>query len=72
MPEPDPTPGLSGTTLNAVVAGGISTVNSIIPFLILVGVLHWTADAVAAAYLVVSNIGTFVGLMIALAKASNT
>lgn len=63
---------MTGTKLNQVIAAGIALVNSVIPFLILVGALHWTADTVAAAYLIVSNVGTFVGLLFAQSGATNT
>lgn len=63
---------MNGSRLNALVAAGIALVNSIIPFLILVGALTWTPDTVAAAYLIVSNVGTFIGLCFAQSSATNT
>lgn len=51
------------TKSNAIVAGLISIANSVFPFLILVGALHWSSDTVAAAMLVVTNTVTFGGLL---------
>jgi len=60
------------TRTNAIVAAVIATVNSIFPFLVLIGVLDWTPDQVAGAYLVVSNAATTVGLIFASSPVTNT
>lgn len=60
------------TRTNALIAAAIATINSIFPFLVLIGVLDWTPDQVAGAYLVVSNLGTFVGLLFASSPVTNT
>ena len=60
------------TRVNALIAAGIALVNSIIPFLQLVGVIHLTSDAVAALYIVISNIGTVFGLIFASTPLTNT
>ena len=60
------------TRTNALIAAGVALVNSIVPFLILTGALHWTADTVAAFYLIVSNFGTVVGLIFASSPITNT
>ncbi len=75
VPPAPPAPASSGlviTRTNALVAAGISLVNSLIPFLVLVGAIHLTSDGVAGAYLVVSNAGTFVGLLFAGSSITNT
>ena len=60
------------TRNNALVAAIIATVNSVFPFLVLVGVLDWSADTIAAAMLVVTNTVTMGGLMFSGTPASNT
>jgi len=60
------------TRTNAIVAALIALVNSIIPFLQIVGVFHLTPDGLAALYLVVSNAGTLFGLILASTAATNT
>ena len=62
---------MSGSRLNALIAGLMAIVNSVFPFLILIGVLHWTADEIAACVLVISNVLTFVGLLFAQSDATN-
>ncbi len=59
------------TRTNALIAAGIALVNSIVPFLQLIGVFHLTPDALAALYLVVSNFGTVLGLIFASSPATN-
>lgn len=51
--------------LNAAI---IATLNSIFPFLVLVGAIHWSADTISACVLVVSNLLTTAGLAWALTK----
>lgn len=60
------------TRTNALIAAGIAVVNSLLPFLVLIGVLTWTSDQMAGAYLVVSNVGTFIGLLFASTSSTNT
>jgi hypothetical protein len=60
------------TRTNALIAAAITLVNSIFPFLQLIGVLHLTSDGMAALYLVVSNAGTVIGLVFASTPATNT
>ncbi len=60
------------TRVNALIAAGIVLINSIIPFLQLVGAFHLTADALAALYLVISNFGTLLGLIFASTPVTNT
>ena len=59
------------TRTNALIAAGLAIVNSLLPFLVLIGALDWTPDEVAACYLVVSNVGTFVGLLFASTTSTN-
>ncbi len=59
------------TRTNALVAAGIAFVNSVFPFLVLVGVLDWTPETIAAAYLVVSNLLTTIGLIFASSPTTN-
>jgi len=63
---------VSGSKLNGVIAAGIALANSVVPLLQLLGVIHLTSDGVAAVYLVISNLGTFVGLLFAQSPATNT
>lgn len=60
------------TKPNAIIAAVIALVNSIIPFLQIIGVLDLTPDGLAALYLVVSNAGTVVGLLFASTDVTNT
>lgn len=53
------------TTQNTIAAGVIATLQSIFPFLVLVGALHWSSDTIAAAMLVVTNVVTTGGLLFA-------
>ena len=46
------------TRTNALIAAALAIVNSLLPFLVLIDVLHWNADQIAGAYLVVSNVAT--------------
>lgn len=50
---------------NAIAAGIISIVQSALPFLVLVGVINWTSDTIAAAVLVTTNIVTTAGYLFA-------
>lgn len=50
---------------NNIAAGIIAIVQSLLPFLVLIHVLHWTSDTIAAAMLVVTNIVTTAGLIFA-------
>jgi len=63
---------VTGTRLNAIIAATIVLVNSVIPALQLLGAFHLTSDALAAVYLVVSNLGTLIGLIFAQSPATNT
>ena len=60
------------TRTNALIAAGIAVVNSLFPFLVLIGALSWDADQIAGAYLVISNLGTFIGLLFASSPVTNT
>ena len=60
------------TRTNTLIAAAIATVNSTIPVLILTGAVSLTEQAVAAVYLAVSNLGTFVGLLFASSPVTNT
>ena len=60
------------TRTNALIAALIALVNSIIPFLQIIGVLSLTSDGLAALYLVVSNFGTVLGLVFASSPITNT
>ena len=53
---------------DGIAAAVIATVNSVFPFLVLVGVLDWTPDTIAGAMLVVTNVVTLGGLLFALRK----
>lgn len=55
---------------NAIAAGVIATIQSVLPFLVLVGVLDWTSDTIAACMLVVTNLVTTGGLIFAQKQAS--
>lgn len=63
---------ITGTKLNALIAGAIALVNSIIPALTVLNVVSLTSDQMAAIYLVVSNTATFVGLLFANNPSTNT
>lgn len=56
------------TKQDQIAAGIIALVQSALPFLILIDVLHWTADTTAAAMLVTTNIVTLGGLFFQSAK----
>ena len=60
------------TRTNALIAALIALINSIIPFLQIIGVLSLTSDGLAALYLIVSNFGTVLGLVFASTPATNT
>lgn len=60
------------TKPNAIAASLIAVANSIFPFLVLVGLLHWTSDTIAAAILVIGNLVNFGGLLFSAVPASNT
>lgn len=55
---------------NAIAAGIISIVQSVLPFLVLVGVINWTSDTIAACMLVVTNVVTTGGLLFAQKQAN--
>lgn len=59
------------TRVNAIIAAVIALVNSIIPFLVLINVLHLGNDAIAALYLIISNAATLFGLIFASTPATN-
>lgn len=59
------------TRTNALIAAAIALVNSIIPFLLLIGAFSLTEKALAALYLVISNFATFIGLLFASTPATN-
>lgn len=59
------------TRTNALIAAGIALVNSIIPFFVIIGVLHLASDGLAALYLVVSNSATMLGLVFASTPVTN-
>lgn len=59
------------TRTNAIIAAVLALVNSIIPFLQIVGVLDLTSDGMAALYLIISNLATVVGLVFASSPATN-
>lgn len=63
---------MSLTRTNALIAGVMAIVNSLFPALILLGVVDWTPDQVAAVVLVISNSLTFVGLLFASSPVTNT
>lgn len=42
----------------------IAVVQSLLPFLVLIGVVDWTADTIAACMLVVTNVVTMVFLLL--------
>lgn len=63
---------MEGSKLNAVIAAVIALVNSIIPALNILGVVHLSSDQMSALYLVVSNAATVVGLLLAQSKTTNT
>lgn len=60
------------TKTNAVIAALIALVNSIFPLLQILGVIDLTPDGMAAVYLVVSNVGTVAGLILAGSPVTNT
>jgi len=60
------------TKANAIGAAVIALANSVFPFLVLIGVLHWDGDDVAAAMLVVTNLVTLGGLIFASTPVTNT
>jgi hypothetical protein len=59
------------TRTNVLVAAGIQAANSIVPFLVIVGAVSWTSEAVAASAYVVTSFGTFIGLLFASTPATN-
>lgn len=63
---------MDGAKINKLVAAGIAAANSIVPVLVLTGAVSLTSDGVAAVYLAVSNVLTFVGLIFAQSEATNT
>lgn len=63
---------MTGSRLNQINAAVFAVVQSLIPALILLGVLDWTADTTAAVLLVVTNTLTLVGLVFAQSPATNT
>lgn len=63
---------MTGSRLNQINAAVFAVVQSLIPALILLGVLDWTADTTAAVLLVVTNTLTLVGLIFAQSPKTNT
>lgn len=45
-------------------AAFIAVIQSLLPFLVLVGVIHWTSDTIAACMLVVTNVVTTLFLLL--------
>lgn len=63
---------MTGSRLNQVNAAVFAVIQSLIPALILLGILDWTADQTAGVLLVVSNTLTLVGLVFAQSSRTNT
>lgn len=63
---------MTGTRLNQINAAIFAVVQSLIPALVLAGVLSWTDTTIAAVMLVVSNTLTLVGLIFAQSTSTNT
>lgn len=63
---------MSGTRINQINAAVFAVVQSLVPALVLLGVLSWTTDQVAAVMLVVSNTLTLIGLVFAQSARTNT
>jgi len=63
---------MAGSRINQINAAVFAVVQSLIPALILLGVLNWTPDTIAAVALVVSNTLTLVGLIFAQSPTTNT
>lgn len=63
---------MTGSRLNQINAAVFAVIQSLIPALILLGVLDWTTDTTAAVLLVVTNTLTLVGLIFAQSSKTNT
>lgn len=63
---------MTGSRLNQINAAVFAVIQSLIPALILLGVLDWTTDTTAAVLLVVTNTLTLVGLIFAQSPRTNT
>jgi len=59
------------TRANTVIAAVMAVVNSLFPFLIVIGVLNWTGEQTAACILVISNLVTLGGLFLASTPVTN-
>lgn len=63
---------MSGERLNQINAAVIALIQSLFPALVLLGVIDWSSDTIAAVMLVVTNTVTLIGLFFALSKTTNT